>query len=103
MCPHCSTFMTFANNKPREGSTDTPPQLPPPSVLGKNSAFPSSGSGVYGTPIFMWFVSNNSLQNCACSGERSYISSNRNVFFPNGGGFTGNGCVFEVTSPGTVV
>ena len=26
----------------------------------------------------------------------------RNVFLPNGGGFNGNGCVVEVTSPGIV-
>src|ERR1700694_1598280 len=94
--------MTFTNKKPREGSTDTPPQFPPPSVLGKNSAFPSSGSGVYGPPIFICCVSNNSLQKRVCSGDRSYISSIRNVFFPSGGGFTGNGCVSDVTPPGTI-
>src|ERR1022692_2002412 len=82
---------------------DTPPQFPPPSVLGKNNALPSSGSGVYGSPIFIRFASNNSLQNRACSGDRSYMSSRRNVFFASGGGLTGNGCVFEVTSPGTAV
>src|ERR1017187_8968470 len=31
------------------------------------------------------------------------MSSRRKVFFASGGGFTGNGCVFEVTSPGTEV
>src|ERR1039458_517463 len=93
----------FTNNKPSEGSIDTPPQFPPPSVLGKNRALPSSGSGVYGSPIFIRFASNNSLQNRACSGDRSYMSSRRKVFFASGGGFTGNGCVFEVTSPGTDV
>src|SRR5580698_1000826 len=103
MWPHCPTFITFTNNKSREGSIDTPPQFPPPSVLGKNKALPSSGSGVYGTPIFIRFAANNSRQKRACSGERSYISSNRNVFFASGGGFTGNGCVGEVTSPGTAV
>ena len=44
-------------------------------------------------PIFIWFVSNNSLQKLACSGDRPYISSMRNVFLPNGGGFKGNGWV----------
>src|SRR5437016_4788093 len=88
---------------PSEGSTDTPPQFPPPSVLGKNSALPSSGNGVKGTPICIRLLSNSSLQNRACSGERSYISSARNVFLASGGGFTGNGCIFEVTSPGTEV
>src|ERR1039457_4356229 len=88
----------FTNNKPTEGSIDTPPQFPPPSVLGKNNALPSSGSGVYGSPIFIRFASNNSLQNRACSGDLSYMSSRRNVFFASGGGLTGNGCVFEVTS-----
>src|SRR5581483_2931866 len=51
--PHCPTFMTLTNNKPRSGSTETPPQFPPPKVLGNNNAFPSSGSGVYGGPIFI--------------------------------------------------
>src|ERR1017187_10200057 len=73
-CPHCPPFITFTNNKPSEGSIDTPPQFPPPSVLGKNNALPSSGSGVYGSPIFIRFASNNSLQNRACSGDRSYMS-----------------------------
>src|ERR1039457_5829848 len=83
-CPHCPTFITFTNNNPSEGSTDTPPQFPPPSVLGKNNALPSSGNGVYGSPIFIRFASNNSLQNRACSGDRSYMSSRRNAFFASG-------------------
>src|SRR5580698_2891143 len=103
MCPHWAMFITFTNNKPSDGSTDTPPQFPPPSVLGKNTALPSSGNGVYGPPIFIAFFSNSSLQNCACSGDLSYSSSSRNVFLANGGGFNGNGCVFAVTSPGTSV
>jgi hypothetical protein len=68
-----------------------------------SSALPSSGRGVYGAPIFIRFVPNNSLQKRACSGDRSYMSSKRNIFFASGGGFTGNGCVLEVTSPGTAV
>src|SRR5580704_8286550 len=102
MWPHCPTFITFTNNKSSEGSIDTPPQFPPPSVLGKNKAFPSTGSGVYGPPTFIPFDSNNSLQKRACSGERSYISSTRNVSFASAGGFRGKGWVLAVTSPGTV-
>src|ERR1017187_8153259 len=49
----------FTNNKPTEGSIDTPPQFPPPSVLGKNNALPSSGSGVYGSPLFVRISSKN--------------------------------------------
>ena len=51
----------------------------------------------------MRLLSNKSLQNCACSGERSYISSIWKVFFARGGGFTGNGCVLAVASPGIEV
>src|ERR1041385_7856848 len=103
MWPHWPTFITLTNSRPIDGSTETPPQFPPPSVLGKNSALPSSGNGVNGGPIFIWFAANSSLQNFACSGDRSYISSIRKVFFASGGGFTGNGCVLEVASPGMAV
>src|ERR1017187_8906650 len=57
----------FTNNKPTEGSIDTPPQFPPPSVLGKNNALPSSGSGVYGSPELIPFAFNHPPPNCACS------------------------------------
>src|SRR3982750_3050067 len=102
MWPHCPTCITFTKSNPSPGSTDTPPQFPPPKVLGKSKTFPSSGNGAYGTPIFIRLESKSSLQKRACSGDRSYISSIRNVFFASGGGFNGNGWVFADTSPGTI-
>ena len=99
---HKPMCITFTNSNPCSGSIDTPPQLPPPSVLGNSNTLPSSGIGAYGPPIFIRLDSNNSRQNLAWSGVRSYISSMRNVLRASGGGFSGNGCVFADISPGTM-
>src|SRR5262245_66092300 len=90
----------LTNSTPDAGSNEPPPQLAPPFVPG-NIIVQSGPMGrnigpVTAPSISFWHSARD-------SGVTSVNSSNENVCRANGGGFTGNGCVREVCSPGITV
>src|SRR5688572_29648543 len=80
-----------------------PHQLLPPCAPGKTSVFSPTFQGLYGTVSVSLFVSHRFSQNAWCSGVTFARSALVNEFLESGSGFTGNGCVGDVHSPGTAV
>src|SRR5581483_1868504 len=106
---------SLVNSKtyPSFGSDAVPPQFTPPIAPGKITlevgGAPSArythgvnGPSLYTPPLF----STSSRHAFACSSVVSAAvtrSSILNLIRPNGGGFTGIGCVADVCSPGTLL
>src|SRR4030095_9238626 len=103
----CNIWLSFTwscvgtNREPSPGLKADPFQLPPPVHPGKITR--SFGPYcAYGPPVITPpSNSKRPLQKASCSGVIFATSCGENVIRAIGGGFSGNGCVGEYSSPGS--
>src|SRR5687767_12733358 len=94
---HSASLLAFTNNNRDSGSNAGPPHSAPPLNCGSTTdAFNPGGIKISPVTIVFSFSSTNSR----AFGFKSVTSFVVNRCTAYAGGFTGNGCVGQLTSPG---